>query len=74
MDAAQTHSHTSGSHDSHHHDHDEHHDHSGHEDHGGHGGHDHSGHVELFRRLFWWNLVLAVPVIAFNSMFAMLVG
>lgn len=50
------------------------HPHSGgsHDSH--HHGHDHSGHVEQFRRLFWWNLVLAVPVIAFNSMFAMLVG
>lgn len=34
----------------------------------GHSGPDHTGHAELFRRLFWWNLVLAVPVIAFSHM------
>lgn len=33
-----------------------------------HGVHDHTGHAELFRRLFWWNLLLAVPVIAFSEM------
>ncbi len=42
------------------------------------GGHDHHAehhdHAEQFRRLFWWNLLLAVPVIAFSSMFADLVG
>ncbi|QGK69103.1 heavy metal translocating P-type ATPase [Allosaccharopolyspora coralli] len=42
------------------------HDHS---EHGGHG-----DHVAQFRRLFWIMLVLAVPVVAFNDMFAMLVG
>jgi len=41
-------------------------------DHGqehGHGGHDkHAGHdPEMFRRLFWWNLVLAVPVLVFSE-------
>ncbi len=44
------------------------HDHgSGHGD--GHGGHDkHAGHdPETFRRLFWWNLVLAVPVLVFSE-------
>ncbi|HMQ36007.1 MAG TPA: heavy metal translocating P-type ATPase [Micropruina sp.] len=38
----------------------------------GHGGH--GDHVEQFRRLFWINLLLAVPVVAFSTMFAMLVG
>ncbi len=33
-----------------------------------HGVHDHTGHAELFRRLFWWNLLLAVPVIVFSGM------
>lgn len=34
-----------------------------------HGGHDkHAGHdPEMFRRLFWWNLLLAVPVLVFSS-------
>ncbi len=61
--------------------HDAHVDHGGHADHEGHAGHDahaghhgHGDHVAQFRRLFWINLVLAVPVIAFSSMFAMLVG
>ena len=37
-------------------------------DHGD-GGHDkHAGHdPEMFRRLFWWNLVLAVPVLVFSE-------
>ena len=48
---------------------------SAHEGHGEH--HEHSGHgdhVGQFRRLFWIMLVLAVPVVAFNAMFAHLVG
>ena len=61
-----------------------HHDHATHEapggsrahdDHGGHGGHSgHGDHVAQFRRLFWWNLALAIPVIAFSPMFGMLLG
>ncbi|UGS27535.1 heavy metal translocating P-type ATPase [Microbacterium resistens] len=47
-------------------------DHGGHEGHGGHAGH--GDHVGQFRRLFWIMLVLAVPVVAFSPMFAMLVG
>jgi len=44
-----------------------------HGEHGGHGGQghhstDHSGHADLFRRLFWWNLLLAIPVIATSEM------
>ncbi|GGC97629.1 copper-translocating P-type ATPase [Tersicoccus solisilvae] len=39
---------------------------------GGHGGH--GDHVGQFRRLFWINLVLAVPVVALSPMFAMLLG
>ena len=38
----------------------------------GHHGHDH--HLDEFRKLFWINLVIAVPVVAFSNMFAMLVG
>ena len=48
--------------------------------HVGHGGHGHAGHgghgdhVGQFRRLFWIMLVLAVPVVGFNDMFAHLIG
>ncbi len=54
-------------------------EHGSHEDHeahhGGHGGHaGHGDHVGQFRRLFWITLVLAVPVVGFNDMFADLVG
>jgi Cu2+-exporting ATPase len=47
------------------------HDHSGH-DHSAHGGH--GGHAAHFRRLFWIMLVIALPVVAFSPMFAMLLG
>ena len=47
----------------------EHTGHAGHMDHAGHG-----DHVGQFRRLFWIMLVLAVPVVAFNGMFADLIG
>ncbi|WP_293698604.1 copper-translocating P-type ATPase, partial [uncultured Agrococcus sp.] len=40
----------------------------------GHAGHDHSGHVAIFRRLFWVNLILAVPVVVANPMFAHILG
>ena len=46
--------------------------HAGHTDHAGHGGH--AGHVARFRRLFWINLALAVPVVALSPMFAMILG
>ncbi|UPL15850.1 heavy metal translocating P-type ATPase [Microbacterium galbinum] len=56
-------------------------DHSGHDGHPGHSGHSghagHSGHgdhVGQFRRLFWINLVLAVPVVLLSPMFAMIIG
>jgi len=41
--------------------------------HGGHAGHG-ADHVARFRRLFWINLILAVPVVAFSGMFAMVLG
>ncbi|AFR50507.1 heavy metal translocating P-type ATPase [Gordonia sp. KTR9] len=47
-------------------------EHDGHADHGGHA--DHSGHVDRFRRLFWIMLVLAIPTVAFNDMFAGILG
>ncbi|MFS0866374.1 heavy metal translocating P-type ATPase [Microbacterium sp. 179-B 1A2 NHS] len=44
-------------------------------DHSGHGGHGrHGDHVARFRRLFWMNLIIAVPVVAFSPMFAMIFG
>ncbi|MGJ0203668.1 copper-translocating P-type ATPase [Leucobacter sp. gxy201] len=44
-------------------------DHSGHSGHSGHG-----DHVAQFRRLFWINLVIAIPVVSLSPMFAMLLG
>jgi Cu2+-exporting ATPase len=49
----------------------EHEGHGGHESHAGHGahgGHDHADHAEMFRRRFWWSLVLTVPVIVTSEM------
>ena len=55
--------------------HDNHESHAGHSGHGGHGGHaGHGDHVAQFRRLFWIMLVLAIPVVGFNSTFAHLIG
>ena len=59
--------------------HDTHAGHAGHSEHaghgGGHGGHaGHGDHVGQFRRLFWINLIIAVPVVAFSPMFAMILG
>lgn len=39
---------------------------------GAHGGH--GDHVAQFRRLFWWNLLIAIPVVGFSAMFAMILG
>jgi P-type Cu2+ transporter len=47
-----------------------HNDHAGGHDH--HGGH--AAHAEEFRRLFWRNLVLAIPVVVFSQMFSDLLG
>lgn len=48
-------------------------EHSGHGGHGaGHGGH--GDHVGQFRRLFWINLIIAVPVVTLSHMFAMILG
>lgn len=47
---------------------------------GGHDGTDHKGHqghtdhVSQFRRLFWIMLIVAVPVVIFSSMFAMILN
>ena len=56
----------------HHEQHEGHGSHEGHEGHAGHQGH--GDHVGQFRRLFWIMLVLAVPVVGLNGMFANLVG
>lgn len=45
----------------------------GHEAHDHHA-HGHGDHVAMFRRLFWVMLVLAIPVVAANTMFADLIG
>nr|WP_243768887.1 heavy metal translocating P-type ATPase [Leifsonia sp. TF02-11] len=46
--------------------------HSGHGAMGGHTGH--GDHVGQFRRLFWIMLIVAVPVVGFSPMFAMILG
>ncbi|WP_396165087.1 heavy metal translocating P-type ATPase [Corynebacterium sp.] len=79
---AEHHAHAPAGHEAHgghdHAAHDAHANHAGHDahaDHGGHGGHaGHGDHVGQFRRLFWIMLVIAVPVVAFNDMFAHLIG
>jgi Cu2+-exporting ATPase len=56
-------------------DHSGHNEHSAQGEHSGHGGHTgHGDHVAQFRRLFWIMLVMAIPVIGFSSMFAMIFG
>ena len=47
-------------------------EHAGHGDHSGHSGH--GDHVGQFRRLFWIMLVIAIPVVVFSPMFAMILG
>ena len=69
-----THPHGDGPHSEHDHagmDHTSHEDH-GDENHSGHGGH--GDHVAVFRKLFWVMLAISIPVLAFNSMFTMLIG
>ncbi|MFD6164387.1 heavy metal translocating P-type ATPase [Oerskovia sp. NPDC060287] len=63
-------------------DHSGHANHAGHDmaampgtDHSAHAGHgDHSGHVAMFRRLFWIMLALAVPTVLASEMFASILG
>ena len=58
-----------------HHNEHAHHDHQPESEHAGQGGHSgHGDHVAQFRKLFWANLILAVPVVVFSGMFAMLLG
>jgi Cu2+-exporting ATPase len=39
------------------------------ERHGGHTGHaDHGDHIAIFRRRFWWSLLLTVPIVATSHM------
>jgi Cu2+-exporting ATPase len=40
--------------------------HSGRGGHAGHGGH--GDHAQMFRRLFWWSLLLTVPIVATSHM------
>ena len=37
-----------------------------HDDHAGHGGH--ADHAEVFRRRFWWSLLLTLPIVATSEM------
>lgn len=55
-----------------HDDHDPDQHHAGHQQHGGHG--DHDDHVAQFRRLFWINLIIGIPVVVFSPMFGHLLG
>jgi Cu2+-exporting ATPase len=34
----------------------------------GHGHHGHGDHVAMFRRLFWWSLLLTVPIVATSDL------
>lgn len=52
-----------------HDDHDPDQHHTGHQHHGGHG-----DHVAQFRRLFWINLIVGIPVVVFSPMFGHLLG
>ena len=64
--------HAGGTHDTHdHHAPDQDDSHAGHAHHG-HG--DHGDHVAQFRSLFWINLILGIPVVAFSPMFGHLLG
>src|SRR4249920_3600740 len=46
-----------------------HRDGAGHESPDGHGGHGgHADHAEVFRRRFWWSLLLTVPIVATSDM------
>ncbi|MFV0535054.1 MAG: heavy metal translocating P-type ATPase [Cumulibacter sp.] len=54
---------------------------TGHTPHSHQGGHDnqsehggHGGHADQFRKLFWINLIIGIPVVVFSPMFAMLLG
>ena len=69
LDTGDTHEHTGGAHqDS---DNSAGHGHDGAHGHG-HGGH--ADHVAVFRRLFWRNLLLAVPTVTASGMFASILG
>ncbi len=61
-----------------HDEHSEHSGHGGHSEHGGSGGHDHHSHhahmVADFRRRFWINLILTIPVLALAPMLQGWVG
>jgi Cu2+-exporting ATPase len=42
--------------------------HAGHTTQGGHGDHGHGDHAAMFRRLFWWSLLLTVPIVVTSPM------
>src|SRR3954447_24955297 len=41
---------------------------AGDEGHAPHAGHGHGDHVAMFRRRFWWSLLLTVPIVATSQM------
>jgi len=43
-------------------------EHADHQHHAGHGGHGHGDHVAMFRRRFWWSLLLTIPIVATSHM------
>jgi P-type Cu2+ transporter len=45
-------------------------------DHAAHAGHgtDHTGHEQMFRRRFWWGLLLSIPVLLYSGMIQMWLG
>src|SRR5712691_10204663 len=43
-------------------------DHTGHDQHASHPGGGHEHHAEMFRRRFWWSLLLTVPIVATSHM------
>jgi Cu2+-exporting ATPase len=50
-------------------------DHGNSADHGSHSGHaGHMNHAAMFKRLFWYAVILAIPTIALDPMFAHLLG
>ena len=55
--------------------HADHMDHGGQGEHEGHNAHvDHTGHEQMFRRRFWINLILTIPVLVFSPFIQQILG
>ena len=48
--------------------------HESHDAHSGHSAADHSGHENMFRRKFWFSLVLSIPVLLYSMGLQMMIG